>query len=80
MFDPNFDPLKQLEQLNFKVKELIEINNQSSELLRQVVSHLNKQTEAINSHDLQINAIHNRLRLLEVARQYENNPKDTNNS
>ena len=72
MFNPKFDPLEQLEKLNATTQRLIELHNQNTQLLKQVVEQINQHTEAINAHDLQINEIHNRVRLLEVARQYEN--------
>jgi len=80
MIDPNFDPLAKLEHLDAKVKalqemvnHLVESHNQNITVLKQVIEQINQQTGAINAHDLQINEIHNRLRLLEVARQYETN-------
>lgn len=76
MFDPNFDPLASLEKLNATTRHLIELHNQNTQLLRQAVEQINQQTDAINAHDLQINQLHNRVRLLEVARQYENTTKD----
>jgi hypothetical protein len=78
MFDPDFDPLTKLEKLDTQVnalhtlvQKLIESHNQNIELLKQIIEQINQQTGAINAHDLQINEIHNRLRLIEVARQYE---------
>jgi hypothetical protein len=82
MFDPNFDPLTRLEKLDEKatalhdlVQRLTESHNQNIVLLKQIIEQINQQTGAINAHDLQINEIHNRLRLIEVARQYENTIK-----
>lgn len=70
-FDPNFDPLDQLEQLGKITNKLTEAHAQNCILLKQLVDHVNILTEARNSHDLQINDMHNRLRLIEVARQHE---------
>jgi hypothetical protein len=85
MIDPNFDPLAQLEHLDEKVKALqemvnylVESHNKNITVLKQMVEQINQHTGAINAHDLQINDIHNRLRLIEVARQYENNNQDHN--
>ncbi len=78
MFDPNFNPLEKLEYLTATNQRLIDLHNQNTQLLKQVVEQINQHTEAINAHDLQINEIHNRVRLLEVARQYEN--KDNNDT
>lgn len=71
MFDPNFNPLDQLEQLTKVTNKLTEAHAQNCVLLKQIVDHVNQLTEARNAHDLQINDMHNRLRLIEVARQYE---------
>lgn len=85
MFDPNFNPLDTLEQLQKQLKQcsdniiqLARALNARGDQQQQIIDQINQQTSAINSHDLQINDIHNRLRLLEVARQYENTTKNDN--
>ena len=72
--------MAQLEHLDEKVKALqemvnylVESHNKNITVLKQMVEQINQHTGAINAHDLQINDIHNRLRLIEVARQYETN-------
>ena len=71
MFDPNFNPLEKLEKLEQMNQRLLKAHADNCKLLQQLVVHVNQLTEARNNHDLQINEMHNRLRLLEVARQYE---------
>jgi len=84
MFDPNFDPLAELQEL--KKAQVRLLNNQSQlsksaaeqlVLNGQMITLLNQQTEAINNIDLHVTDLHNRLQLLEIARQYENT-KDNN--
>jgi hypothetical protein len=79
MFRKDFDPLAQLEQQQAITKQLTEAHAQNCILLKQIVEQVNILTEARNNHDLQINQMHNRLRLLEVARQYENQDHNTDN-
>jgi hypothetical protein len=78
MFNHDFDPLqqlldlqKQLLQCNNNITQLARNNHQRAELQTQMLEHLNKQTEAINNIDVTITELHNRVRLLEMARQYE---------
>lgn len=71
MFDPNFNPLDQLERLEKMSQRLVRAHADNCKLLQQLVDHVNQLTEARNNHDLQINQMHNRLTLIEVARQYE---------
>jgi hypothetical protein len=77
MFRKDFDPLEQLEQQQAITQKLTDAHAQNCILLKQIVEHVNILTEARNNHDLQINEMHNRLRLLEVARQYENQDHNT---
>ena len=78
MFDPNFNPLDTLTNLDSMVTQLKSLHKQNTELQRQIIEQINKHTEAINAHDLQINELHNRLRLIEVARQHETNKQIEN--
>jgi hypothetical protein len=75
MFDPNFDPLSRLEQHGNLIKQLAHSHNSATELHKQLVDHVNQLIAAVNQQDLQINELHDRLRLLEVARQYEDTTK-----
>ena len=77
MIDPDFDPLARLEKVEQLTKQLINSHNQNTELQRQIVEQINKLTEAINNHDLQINHQHHRVRLLEIVRQYGKETEDT---
>ena len=79
MIDPDFDPLGRLERVEQLTNQLIQSHKQNTELQRQIVEQINKMTEAINNHDLQINHMHHRVRLLEIVRQYGNQEaEDTN--
>jgi hypothetical protein len=80
MFDPEFDPLDQLQTANKhilqqqkqimqqakNINELARAFNQRSEVIEKLV-------EVVNKQDLQINQLHDRLQILEIARQYETN-------
>lgn len=57
MFDPNFNPFEDLQKM---VKNLELLNKNMIEISR-----------AINHHGEVIQDIHQRLRLLEIARQYD---------
>lgn len=57
MFDPNFDPYDELRKI---ARNLELINNNIIEVSR-----------AINHHGTAIQDLHNRLRLIEIARQYD---------
>lgn len=85
MLDPNFNPYdtleevqKQLKQCSNNIMQLATALNARGELLQQIIDQLNQQTTAINEHDRMIYEMHDRLRLLEVARQYENTTKNNN--
>lgn len=79
MFDNEFDPMATLLDLQGQVlqcsKNITQIAtafNQNRELQQQMVNQLNQMIEAINQHDASLYDLHDRLRLLEAARQYEN--------
>ncbi len=87
MFDPDFDPYetllqlqKQLKQCSDNIMQMARALNARNDQQQQIIDQLNKQTEAINNHDSMIYDIHDRLRLLEVARQYENTTKNDNHT
>jgi hypothetical protein len=80
MFDPNFDPLqqlldlqKQLLQCGNNITQLAKNNHQRAELQTQMIDQMNKQTEAINNIDAILIELNNRIRLLEITDQYEKN-------
>jgi len=58
MFDKEFNPLGRLEDLEIKFTKQVEFNNK-------LVDALNQQSEFLNK-------LHERIRLLEMVRQYEN--------
>lgn len=69
MIDPDFDPLRDLKQLQ-------KDNQQLNDQIKQCILVINRQTEALQD-------LHSRLQLLEMARRYEDkftlrNPNDTN--
>jgi methyl-accepting chemotaxis protein len=80
MINPNFNPYEDLLKLQEQVKEIashvrhqaVQIH-EKTQLLQQIIDALNKNTEAINIMDQAITDIHNRLRLLEVKQDYEQN-------
>jgi hypothetical protein len=80
MFDADFDPMNQLLDLQTQVlqcsKNINQIAiafNQNRELQQQMVEQLNQMIAAINAHDVSLYDLHDRVRLLEAARQYESN-------
>jgi hypothetical protein len=80
MFDPNFDPLqqlldlqKQILQCGNNITQLAKNNHQRAELQTQMIDQMNKQTEAINNIDAILIELNNRIRLLEITDQYEKN-------
>jgi methyl-accepting chemotaxis protein len=79
MYDRDFDPLTVLQDLQGQVlqigKNVTQIaiaHNQMRELQQQMVGQMNQMIEAINQHDTSLYDLHDRVRLLEAARQYEN--------
>lgn len=80
MYDRDFDPLTVLQdlqgqvlQIGKNVKQVAIAHNQMRELQQQMVDQLNQMIAAINQHDTSLYDLHDRVRLLEAARQYENN-------
>ena len=78
MFDPDFDPLQQLRSLQLtsikqsqNIQQLANGITARGELLTQMIDQIEQQTRAINHLDGVVNELHDRLRLLEIARQYE---------
>ena len=76
MFDPDFNPYDRLEKITQDILQLANAINFRGELQTKMVEQLNRQTLAINDHESMIHELHNRIRLLEVARQYENKDHD----
>jgi hypothetical protein len=84
MIDPDFNPYDLLEQLKGQVKASLinqaRINEslaQQLELNRQMIDQINFMTDVINSQNGFINELHDRLQLIEIARQYDNNKTTT---
>jgi hypothetical protein len=80
MFDGEFDPMATLLDLQAQVlqssKNLNQVaiaHNQMRELQQQMINQLNEMIKAINAHDTSLYDLHDRVRLLEAARQYETN-------
>lgn len=80
MFDNEFDPMAtllelqtQVLQVGRNVNQVAIAHNQMRELQQQMVEQMNQMIEAINKHDVSLYDLHDRLRLLEAARQYEQN-------
>lgn len=85
MFDPSFDPYdsllklqQQLKQCSDNIMQLAAALNSRGDQQKKIIDQINLQTEAINEHDLQLQELHARVRLLEVVRQYENKNNPTN--
>lgn len=85
MYDDNFDPMATLLDLQGQVlqcsKNITQIAtafNQNRELQQQMVEQLNQMIAAINAHDVSLYDLHDRVRLLEAARQYETTKNNTN--
>jgi len=84
MFDADFDPMTtlldlqgQVLQCGKNINQLAIAHNQMRELQQQMVEQLNQMIEAINAHDVSLYDLHDRVRLLEAARQYETNKDNT---
>ena len=84
MFDRDFDPMTtllelqgQVLQIGRNVNQMAIAHNQMRELQTQMVEQMNKMIEAINQHDASLYDLHDRVRLLEAARQYENTNQTT---
>jgi septation ring formation regulator EzrA len=85
MFDPNYNPYEELEEVKRQclitartVSQVTQNLKQQATLGQQMLGHLNQMTEAVNNLSLQLEDLHNRIRLIEVARQYDNQYKNTN--
>ena len=73
-FDP-FDTLEQHERMIFSahsnILKITELLEERSKLIVEMAHELNRHTDIINDQQRVIEELHGRLRLLEVARQYE---------
>ena len=85
MLDPNYSPFDELEEVKRQclitartVSQVTQNLKQQATLGQQMLGHLNQMTEAVNNLSLQLEDLHNRIRLIEVARQYDNQYKNTN--
>jgi uncharacterized protein YoxC len=83
MFDGDFDPMAtllelqgQVLQVGRNVNQIAIAHNQMRELQQQMVDQLNEMIKAINAHDVSLYDLHDRVRLLEAARQYETNKQN----
>lgn len=79
MFDPNFDPLAELEKIREQNQLIISNHqqiarafNEHATLLKQITQHLEEIGARLNIQDKELTDLHNRVRLLETVRQYEN--------
>jgi ABC-type transporter Mla subunit MlaD len=75
----NFDPYEELLRLQHKIvtiegsiQQIAIAFNDRSNLLQQIVDNQTKLIDQLNLQDQQLNMMHNRIRLLEAARQHEN--------
>jgi len=78
MIDPNFNPYDLIQDLQKQIVKCLnnqaritEQSAQQHQLNSQLIEQINQQTEIINRHDLVIHDLHNRLQLIEIARQYD---------
>jgi hypothetical protein len=85
MLDPNYSPFDELEEVKRQclitartVSQVTQNLKQQATLGQQMLGHLNQMTEAVNNLSLQLEDLHNRIRLIEVARQYDSQYKNTN--
>jgi len=85
MLDPNYSPFDELEEVKRQclitartVGQVTQNLKQQATLGQQMVGHFNEMTEAVNNLSLQIEDLHNRIRLLEIARQYDDQYKNQN--
>ena len=74
MFDPEFDPFDKLLDVEHKLSKFMwaeaSAHNEISDALTKLTEKLNEMIRLINIQDDQIQLLHGRLKLLEVARQY----------
>ena len=80
----DFDPYEQLLRAQHRIatiegsiQQIAIAFNDRSTLLQQIVDNQEKLIDQLNLQDQQLNMMHNRIRLLEAARQYENNNQNT---
>jgi uncharacterized coiled-coil protein SlyX len=78
MMNPDFDPLADLEQLkkdsqqhHTNILEIARAFNNRGDQLQQLSDKVIEVCKWLNQQDLALTDLHNRLRLLEVARQNE---------
>jgi hypothetical protein len=83
MFEPGNTPYDLLERLAEHQKiitksheQMVFAIEQQRDALNQVIVQLNQNTEMINSLNLQIQGLHDRIILLEMVRQYEDSNKN----
>jgi hypothetical protein len=83
MFEPGNTPYDLLEKLAEHQKiitksheQMVFALEQQRDTLNEVIIQLNQNTEMINSLNLQIQGLHDRIILLEMVRQYENTNKN----
>ena len=85
MFNKDFNPYEELQEIrraceitSRQVSQLAKNLSQQATLAQQMVTQINSLTEAINQQSLQLEDLHNRMRLIEVARQYDDQYKNQN--
>ena len=85
MFNSDFNPYDDLEEVkrqteiaDRKTGQLAQNLSQQATLAQQMVSHLNHLSEIVNELSQQMEDLHNRIRLLEIARQYDDQYKNQN--
>jgi len=80
-FDP-YDLLQQHETLimsaHRNILQITEHLDKRTQFIVQLTTEFNQLVEMVNKQETVINQLHDRLRLLEVARQYENIDKNNN--
>jgi len=76
---PDFDPYdtlikcdSQINQIQQNIFEIARAINQRSEALEDIIKTLNHNTLLLNDQQAQLKNLHDRVRLLEAARQHEN--------
>lgn len=84
MFQKDFDPLQilhdlqgQVTQCSKNITQLALALNQQREMQEKIIAQLNEQTHAINALDTNQQDHDGRIRLMEIARQYESKSNDT---
>ena len=84
MYDADFDPMAvildlqgQVLQCSKNITQIAKALNQQTILHQQMVEQLNQMIQAINAHDVSLYDLHDRVRLLEAARQYETTKNNT---